>query len=203
MDIDLDAATVWPRRAVLRLSKELRTDEEAKTGESAAKKPLARMAVEALRAHRDAAMAAGRYAPEALVFLSKAGTSIEPRNVNRSFDRLLVEAALRHVRLHDLRESFGALLLENDERSGEPGTHVRVVMELLGHSQLSETLKRYTKVREGLKREALDRLDTLLRSSDGPILDDQSDDHAVRELLSDMLSLAVWFGLHGDDLNSK
>lgn len=93
--------------------------------------------------------------------------------MNRSFERLLVEAGLRHVRLHDLRESFGALLLENDERSGEPGTHVRVVMELLGHSQLSETLQRYTKVREGLKRQALDRLDTLLRSSDTAAVDGQ------------------------------
>jgi Phage integrase family len=120
-------------------------------------------------------------------------TPIEPRNVNRSFDRRLQQAGLRRVRLHDLRESFGALLLERDEESGEPGTHVRVVMELLGHSQLSETLKRYTKVREGLKREALGRLDALLRTDvrgAGEITDDQAD-----QLLSGTLSLAAWFGL--------
>jgi len=198
MDVDLETVTMWPRRAVLRLSAELRTDEEAKTGESGERKPLARMAVEALRAHRRAAEAAGLYSPAALVFLSTAGTPIEPRNVNRSFDRLLAQAGLRHVRLHDLRESFGALLLENDEKPGEPGTHVRVVMELLGHSQLSETLKRYTKVREGLKRQALDRLDTLLRSVDAGEVDDRD----VRELLSAGLSLAAWFGLRGADLNS-
>jgi len=126
--------------------------------------------------------------------MSKAGTPIEPRNVNRSFDRLLRQAGLRRVRLHDLRESFGALLLERDEESGEPGTHVRVVMELLGHSQLSETLKRYTKVREGLKREALSRLDALLRSPE--------DHGGDQELLSDRLSLGAWFGLRNDDLNS-
>jgi integrase len=125
MDVDLDAGSIWPRRAVLRLSSELRTDEEAKTGESAERKPLAPIAVDALRIHRQAAEDAGQYAPEALVFLSKAGTPIEPRNVNRSFDRLLQQAGLRRVRLHDLRESFGALLLERDEESGEPGTHVR------------------------------------------------------------------------------
>jgi hypothetical protein len=71
-------------------------------------------------------------------------------------------------------------------------------MELLGHSQLSETLKRYTKVREGLKRQALDRLDTLLRSADSTEVDEPS----VGELLSGVLSLAVWFGLRADDLNS-
>ena len=76
-------------------------------------------------------------------------------------------------------------------------------MELLGHSQLSETLKRYTKVREGLKRQALDRLDKLLRSADGGGADDQTDDQSVRELLSNELSLAAWFGLRDDDLNSK
>lgn len=78
MDLDLDAGTVWPRRAVLRLSGELRTDEEAKTQESAERKPLARMAIDALSAHRQSAEAAGLYAPAALVFLSKAGTPIEP-----------------------------------------------------------------------------------------------------------------------------
>lgn len=67
MDVDLDAGIVWPRRAVLRLSKELRTDEETKTGASAERKPLARMAVEALRAHRETAEAAGRYTSAALV----------------------------------------------------------------------------------------------------------------------------------------
>jgi site-specific recombinase XerD len=56
----------------------------------------------------------------------------------------------RHIRLHDLRHSFSVLLLEN-------GEHIRVVMELLGHSQMSETLKRYTKVR--------DRLDAPLRGA--------------------------------------
>jgi integrase len=189
-DVDLDGALVWPRRAVLRLAHQLRTDEEAKTRESSERKPLARMTVDALRSHRDAVQAAGTYQPDALVFLSTAGTPIEPRNVNRAFAKLLTKAGLRRVRLHDLRESFGALLLEEDERTGEPGTHVRVVMELLGHSQLSETLKRYTKVRDGLKREALDRLDTLLRG------------RPADDMLSVTLSLAAWFGLTADDLNS-
>jgi len=87
---------------------------------------------------------------------------LEPRNVNRAFARLLTRAKLRHVRLHDLRHSFGVLLLEN-------GEHIRVVMELLGHSQLSETLKRYTKVRDQLQRDAIDRLDVLLRGEDAPV----------------------------------
>jgi integrase len=202
-DIDLEAGTIWPRRAVLRLSKELRTDEEAKTGESAERKPLARMAVEALRSHREAEEAAGRYSPAGLVFQTTAGTPIEPRNVNRSFDRLLARAGLRHVRLHDLRESFGALLLENDEKSGEPGTHVRVVMELLGHSQLSETLKRYTKVREGLKRQALERLDALLRPATVGDAYELGTAESDLERPVDRQSLATWFGLQATELNSE
>ncbi len=72
-------------------------------------------------------------------------------------------------------------------------------MELLGHSQLSETLKRCTKVREGLKRQALDRLDALQRP---PGLD-RGDNHADHQLLSYQLSIGAWLGLQEDELNSK
>ena len=87
------------------------------------------------------------------------------------------------------------MLLENDERSGEPGTHVRVVMELLGHSQLSETLKRYTKVREGLKRQALERLDALLQPATPA-----GGDH---QIATERHSLAAWFGLVDGELHSR
>src|SRR5262249_51960645 len=158
-ELDLVGGMVRARHAVQRLEGELRTDEEAKTEDSALPRPLARLTVEAVRAHRERQEATGlRPLPTALVFPSTAGTALEPRNVNRAFDRLLNRAELRHVRLHDLRHSFGVMLLEN-------GEHIRVVMELLGHSQLSETLKRYTKVRDQLQRDAIDRLDALLRGS--------------------------------------
>ena len=45
------------------------------------------------------------------------------------------------------------------------GVHVRVVMELLGHSQIAMTMDLYSHVVPELKREAADRMDALLAGS--------------------------------------
>jgi integrase len=91
----------------------------------------------------------------AYVFTSPAGSPLEPRNVNRAFDALLSRAGLRRIRLHDLRHSFGSLLLAS-------GASPREVMELLGHSNIAMTMDVYAHVIPALKREAIARLDRML-----------------------------------------
>ncbi|WP_241989977.1 tyrosine-type recombinase/integrase [Streptomyces sp. AC1-42W] len=49
---------------------------------------------------------------EGLVFTTKNGTPIEPRNLNRSFEALSVRAGVRKVRFHDLRHTCASLLHE-------------------------------------------------------------------------------------------
>jgi integrase len=90
-----------------------------------------------------------------LVFTTALGTPIHPRNDYRSFQRLLDKAGLRRVRLHDLRHSAASLLLTQ-------GVAPRVVMEILGHSQISVTLNTYSHVDPELNRDATDRIETLL-----------------------------------------
>ena len=56
------------------------------------------------------------------------------------------------MRIHDLRHTTATLLLSQ-------GVHPRVVMETLGHSQISLTLDTYSHVLPSLQSDAAKRLD--------------------------------------------
>jgi len=85
------------------------------------------------------AAAGDRWTDQGFVFTTCTGGPIHPRNDYRSLQLLLTKAGLRRVRLHDLRHTAASLLLEQD-------VHPRVVMEILGHSQISLTMNTYSHV---------------------------------------------------------
>jgi integrase len=62
---------------------------------------------------------------------------------------------VREVRLHDGRHTAATLLLSE-------GVHPRVVMELLGHSQMRTTTDTYSHVMPALAKEAADRMGAAL-----------------------------------------
>ena len=68
---------------------------------------------------------------------------------------MLVQAGLPKRRFHDLRHTCATLLLVQ-------GVHPRVVMEIRGHSRISETMDRYSHVIPGLQEDAAERLNNLL-----------------------------------------
>lgn len=79
-----------------------------------------------------------------------------PRNLNRSFSRLTASAGLRTIRLHDARHGCATLLTA-------AGVAPRVLMEILGHSQISMTMDVYTHVAQDTQREAISHMDRLLK----------------------------------------
>jgi integrase len=89
------------------------------------------------------------------VFTSTIGTPIEVGNPRRSFWRLLEKAGLPRMRFHDLRHSCASLLLVQ-------GVPARVVMETLGHSNISITMDTYTHVLPELQRQAAEAMDRAL-----------------------------------------
>ncbi|MBC9956524.1 site-specific integrase [Yimella sp. cx-51] len=89
-----------------------------------------------------------------LVFTTTKGTVIEPRNLNRLFDQKVSEAGVRRIRSHDLRHTCATLLLAQNVSS-------RIVMELLGHTQLSMTTDLYGHVLPTTLRSAADAMDGL------------------------------------------
>ena len=100
-----------------------------------------------------------------LLFTTTTGAPLDGINVTRRFQRILKAAGLPRQRFHDLRHACASLLLSQ-------GVPARVVMEILGHSQISLTLNTYSHVIPALGREAAERMDALLRRVDrelGPI----------------------------------
>lgn len=75
--------------------------------------------------------------------------------VTRRFQAILVSAGLPRQQFHDLRHACASLLLAQ-------GVSPRVVMETLGHSQISLTLNTYSHVIPALGRAAAEHMDAVL-----------------------------------------
>jgi integrase/recombinase XerC len=88
--------------------------------------------------------------PSNALFLNRWGGRLSDRGVRRLFDKYCGEVAATHkVTPHTLRHSFATHLLDN-------GADLRVVQELLGHSDLSTT-QVYTHVTTTRMKDAYDR----------------------------------------------
>ena len=89
-----------------------------------------------------------------LVFTTRRGTPIEPRNLNRHFYPIRERLGLE-VRFHDLRHTCVSLLLGL-------GVPPHIVRDIVGHSALDVTMNIYAHADMTEKRAALDRLGSLL-----------------------------------------
>ncbi|MFJ4315811.1 tyrosine-type recombinase/integrase [Streptomyces lavendulae] len=158
-DIDLDRRTLTVRNQIQRVQKELYADSTKNRRTRVIPLPL--MCVAPLRwqrlrqaAQREGAGAA--WEANDYVFTTRSGRPIEPRNISRSFERIADGAGLPRVRLHDARHGCATLLFA-------AGVPPRVVMEILGHSQIAVTMNIYTHVTEETRREAIGHMDRMLR----------------------------------------
>jgi integrase len=97
------------------------------------------------------------YEDQGLVFCQADGKPINPRNFNRHFSRVLQQAGLPHIRLHDSRHTFATLLLEQ-------GVSPKTVQVLLGHSSAKVTLDTYSHVSLELEQQAAATLNAALQA---------------------------------------
>jgi len=103
--------------------------------------------------------AARRWTDSGLVFTSSVGTAIEPSDLSRAFKQVLKQAGLPEIlRFHDLRHACATMLIVM-------GVHPRVVMEILGHSQIGTTMNIYAHVLPRVQRDAVTGLDTFFAAS--------------------------------------
>jgi integrase len=101
-------------------------------------------------------LAGDRWRETDLVFTTPIGTGLEGTAISKDFHRKLTNAGLPQRRFHDLRHSCATLLLVQ-------GVSPRVVMDVLGHSQIGLTMNTYSHVIPDLRREAARRMDDLIQ----------------------------------------
>lgn len=72
------------------------------------------------------------------------------------FKKLLQEAGLPHMHFHDLRHSAATILLSM-------GVNMKVIQELLGHSDISITLGLYSHLMPSMQQDVTDKWDDEFR----------------------------------------
>lgn len=155
-DLDLDEGTLTVAQTVQRVGGRLLVD-DTKSEASDATLPLPKVTHRELLAHRDRQEKERIEAGEiwhhyGLVFPTRVGTPIEPRSLNRHFERIRTKAGLPAVRLHDSRHTVVTLLLQL-------GVPPHVVQAIARHADLDVTLGIYAHTNLAAMREALDTID--------------------------------------------
>ncbi len=87
-----------------------------------------------------------------LVFPDLHGGYFNPNYLLKVFKKILQEAGMPHMHFHDLRHSAATILLSM-------GVNMKVIQELLGHSDISITLGRYSHLLPSMQKDAVDKWD--------------------------------------------
>jgi integrase len=97
-----------------------------------------------------------------LVFTTKYGGPIHPRNFDRVWYKLMEDAKVRRIRFHDLRHMHVSLL-------NKVGMDARTIADRIGHTDPAFTIRRYAHVFEEQRRAAaIPLLELLSPRSDEP-----------------------------------
>ena len=158
-DVDLDTGQLRVVHALQRVGGAL-VLVEPKSASSRRTIPLPATVERSLRDHRrrqieDRLLSGFRWVESGLLFTTRDGKPLDGRNVTRGFQEALGRAGLPRMRFHDLRHSCASLLLAQ-------GVSPRVVMETLGHSQISLTMNTYAHVMPEMQRDAADKMESVL-----------------------------------------
>jgi integrase len=157
-DFDAETGRLAVQRQVLRYAKELHVD-ELKTSKSRRLLTLPPFLVDELKRHRRAQLerrlkAGARWRDEGFIFAARFGGPLDPRNVQRLYDRILREAGVPKRRLHDLRHTVATLHLQL-------GTQDKVISEILGHSSTRITKDIYAHVTPVMMTEAASKMEAM------------------------------------------
>ncbi|MFF4843710.1 site-specific integrase [Streptomyces collinus] len=162
-DVNLDTGELHIRHQLQRVRRRLLHTDTAKTEASEAVLPLPDICLAALRLRKKEQEAARKRAADLwtesdLVFTTRNGTPLEPRNFTREFDRRCERAGVRRIRVHDTRHTCASLLAALD-------VHPRIAMQILRHSEIAVTMEVYTHVPSADTRRALRKLGKALGGS--------------------------------------
>lgn len=154
--VDLDAGTLRVKQALRRQTGKGLVIVKPKSRAGSRTIKLPKPLIEALRRHRseqnaERLVAGNVWQDRGLVFVQVNGRPIAPSMDYLAWQDLLKSAQVRKAKLHDARHTAATLLLQQ-------GVAARVVMQILGHSQISLTLGTYSHVVPELAEDAANRM---------------------------------------------
>lgn len=167
-DVDLESHVLYIRQQVQRVGGELHQG-PVKTRAGRRDLPLLGMVQAALAVQPQACVREG------LVFTTRSGQPIEPRNFVRSFQRICTRHDIRIIRVHDVRHTAATLL----KNLGVPARDAQLI---LGHSDISITQQVYQHDDMDGRRDALGRVERLFLRTVGSVV-------AVRSSRQEQFSL--------------
>jgi integrase len=167
-DFDFAAGKVQLIRALQRVKrpgeKKSRLEEvDTKTSDSDRSVRLPQIAIEKVLAHQrrqeeERAFAGSAWIESGMVFTTRKGTPLQPRNMLRDFYRIRNRAKLPRIRFHDLRHSAATIL----KMAGVPD---EAIQNLLGHASPRTTQDIYSHVTPKGQKLAAAKMDEIF----GPV----------------------------------
>jgi integrase len=153
-DVELETGTLAVRRARVAAGYDV-FEGETKNGRARLVR-IPKGTVAVLRRHRTAQLEerlawGADWTDSGYVFTCEDGTPLHPHSLTDAFERRVRSLDVPVIRLHDLRHTCAALLLQAE-------VHPKVVQEMLGHSSIAITLDIYSHVVPSMQDEAADRL---------------------------------------------
>ena len=157
-DVDFDNRTITINKNVVSIkdngSYKLLKQSDTKTYSGSRIIPITQVAYDNLLALREVT---GEYAT---VLATEKGTLVSPRSINKTFHRVLINCGIAQNKddkehlcgVHILRHTFASMLFEN-------GCDVKVVSEILGHSDTKITENIYIHLLQKQKVKAIQDID--------------------------------------------
>lgn len=160
-DVDQEDGEIRVRQQIQRVDGEFRIG-PVKTAAARRNLPLLTLASEVLtiRSETQASDRAefGRaWQDTGLIFTTRTGRPVEPRNLVRSFQRICSAHGLRLIKVHHLRHTTATLL----KNLGVPARDAQLI---LGHSRLAVTQEIYTHADRQAQHDALSKISAALRN---------------------------------------
>jgi integrase len=157
----LEASTLSVRQQLTRTRKDGLGSTTPNSPKSRRSIKLTRSAMDALKCHKvvqnEERLRLGTFWQDSgLVFTSVKGTPLDVANLTYgSFRPLLERAGLPKIRFHDLRHTCATLLLLRN-------VNPKIVQEMLGHANISETMDTYSHVLPSMQEPAVSAMEEAL-----------------------------------------
>lgn len=160
-DVDFDGQCIYVRRSMSRGADSRLVEGAPKTAKGRRRIALAPEMTDCLRRHQKKQLEhrvklGPAYDNNDLVFPNEFGRTLHPNSFAYRFKAVVQTAGVPYIRPHDLRHTSATLLLRQ-------GTHMKIVQERLGHSDIAMTMNLYSHVAPDLQEAAALNLESLLR----------------------------------------